>query len=547
MKFPTRKLLVLSSVITSVAAILRDQLRNPLPRIFPGFHRWPKFRRHFVQNLLIGIIIELLVLALLHFRVGSAVDFQNYVLDSMMKLSADTNHDSQNAKRPRPTQLFIDVDERTYRSDAWGNEPGALPLNRIAQLIELATVNGARFALVDFAIDGPGDERQTEFISRMESILKHYPDSHLLFVRTMRRPLELDTARSIRPSALDALIEKHPNQVHAVVPNFLRSSDHVLRHWRLWESACRPMPSGQGLTGEGRWVIVPSPQLVIAAVAKGLSLPAPPNNLTCAVDGAESEVLDKAQSAHMADWFAGRWVWESFGTCYQQDSFKTKNCRDATPPDRQGLSQEAEGEDLANRILFRLSDWVRRNAEAAHRGSTPNDLYFSRLSAINLLADSPTGPVTAAFEKIKAAAQNKALTVAVIGASYEDSRDIHLTPLGEMPGALVLVNAIDTLQTTGILQPPPTSIKLIVVMLILICISAAFAVLSALWASALMLALIGLTMLPLSLWFLKQGIWLDFGAPLMGIYFHRAWEDLLEKQTRKASSTKKDEEHATEK
>lgn len=541
MKFPTRKLLVLSSVITGVAATLRDQL----PRIFPDFHRWSKFRRHFVQNLLIGIIIELLVLTLFYFHVGPAVNFQNYVLDSMMKLSADTNH--PDAKVPPPTQLFIEVDEKTYRSDAWGNEPGALPLNRIAQLIELAVANGARFVLVDFAIDGPGDERQTEFIARMEGILKQYPGSHLLFVRTMRQPLELYTARSIRPSTLDVLIEKHPDQVHAVAPNFLRSSDHVLRHWRLWESACRPLPSGQGLPGEGRWVIVPSPQLVIAAVAKGLALPTPENNLSCAVDGAESEVLDKAESGHMADWFAGRWVWENFGTCYQQDSFKAENCHNATPPDRKKTTKEMEGEELANRILFLRSDWVRKNAEGANKGATPNDPYFSRLAAINLLQDLPSGPVAAAFEKIRTAAQNKTLTVAVIGASYEDSRDTHLTPLGEMPGALVLVNAIDTMQTTGILQSPPTSVKLFFVALTLVGISAAFAVLSALWASVLMLVIIGLTMLPLSLWFLRQGIWLDFGAPLMGIYFHRAWEDLLEKRSRKASSTTKDEEHVTEK
>jgi hypothetical protein len=361
----------------------------------------------------------------------------------------------------------------------------------------------------------------------------------------MRQPLELYTARSIRPSALDALIEKRPDNVHAVAPNFLRSNDYVLRHWRLWESACRPLPTGQGQPGEGHWVIVPSPQLVIAAVAKGLTLPAPTKNLTCAVDGAESDVFDKAESAQMADWFAGRWVWENFETCYEQDSFKAKNCLNATPPDRQALSLEMEGEDLANRILFRLSDWVRKNAEGAHSGTTPNDPYFSRLAASNLLADSPSGPATAALEKIKNAAQNKAVTIAVIGASYEDSRDTHLTPLGEMPGALVLVNAIDTMQTAGILQSPPTSVKLAFVVLMLVGISAAFAVLSALWASVLMLVIIGLTMLPLSLWFLKQGIWLDFGAPLMGIYFHRAWEDLLEKRTRKASSTRKDEEHAT--
>lgn len=537
MTFPIKKLLPLRGALIIVAVFLRKLFTNPLPRIFPGFHGWSKFHRHFVQNLLIGGLIEIVVVLLVHFHVSAAVDFQNYVLDSMMKLSADTGKASPDPKRPRPTQLFIDVDEQTYRNPEWGGaEPNTLPLDKIADLISAAVANGARYVLVDFAIDGPGDERQIEFISRMEDILKQHPNSHLLFVRTIRQPLELYTAKSIRPSALDKLIEKHAANVHAVAPNFLRSSDHVLRHWRLWESACYPLPSEQNQPGEGRWVIVPSPQLVITSVGKGLTLPKPVE-LPCAVDGAEPDVLDQAESVRKADWLAGRWVFENLDMCYQQDSFKARNCDHAEPPEEQkqmAVAAEIEGEDLGNRILFRQSDWVRQNTETARQGNTPttpNDPYFFRISALNILSASP--PAVDALGKLKNAALNKAVTVAVIGASYEDSRDTHLTPLGEMPGALVLVNAIDTLQTTGILQSPPTWIKLVFVVLMLVGISAVFALLSALWATVLMLVLIGLTMAPLSFWFLKKGIWLDFGAPIMAIYLRREWEDLLEYLNRK--------------
>lgn len=546
MTVPIRKLLLLRSVLINTADFLRKQFTNPLPRIFPAFHRWSKFRRHFVQNMLIGIVIEVLVHLGAHWHVSAIVETQNSVLDSMMKLSADTP--SNDAKRP--TQVFIDVDEQTYRSPQWGGgEPGSLPLDKIANLIQSAYANGARYALVDFAIDGTQDERQNVFISRIAEILKHYPQNHLLFVRTLRQPLEPFTVKAVRPSALDVLIAKHPNNVHAVAPNFLRSIDHVVRHWRLWESACYPLADGHG---EGHWVIVPSPQMMIASLENNQPLPLPlfetssaetkpAEILPCAVDGAEAEILDQAQSAQMANWYAGRWVWKTFHTCYQQDSFTSEDCGDdVSAPTTQlqnDVTHKHGGEALANRILFHQSDWVRKNIEAAQQGripTTPDDTHFFRLPAINLL----TGSMEGALSKLKNASQNETVTIAVIGASYEDSRDTHLTPLGEMPGSLILVNAIDTMQTVGILQSPDPLLKFTIIVLTLVSISTAFALLSTLWASVLMVAIISIAMGPLSFWFLKQGIWLDFGAPIMGIYLHREWEGLLERRSKKTRSEK---------
>lgn len=42
-----------------------------------------------------------------------------------------------------------------------------------------------------------------------------------------------------------------------------------------------------------------------------------------------------------------------------------------------------------------------------------------------------------------------------IGASFAESRDRHLTPLGEIPGALVLINAMQSLYRHGELTAPP--------------------------------------------------------------------------------------------
>ena len=121
------------------------------------------------------------------------------------------------------------------------------------------------------------------------------------------------------------------------------------------------------------------------------------------------------------------------------------------------------------------------------------------------------------------------LTVAVSGASYDESRDFHMTPLGLMPGSLVLVNAVDSLQTVGVLQElhGPASWTITVALL---CISAAFALLSAFWASVLMCVLVVLPLGPLSLFLIKQGIWLNIAAPLLGIYLEHELDIFMEKR-----------------
>lgn len=507
-------------------------------------------------------------------EVGQVVDFENEVLDSMMILSADTAPAwlpasiLKSPKEPRPTQVFIDVDEQTYRSKDWGSEPSSLPLDKIAVLIESAVANGALYVLVDFSIDGSEeiqdgsrDEQLVGFISKMKIILSEIEkkpksqQSHLLFVRTLRQPLAPKLVKAVRPSPLDALIKRYPNNVHAVAPNFLRSSDYVLRHWRLWESACYPK---QGKFGDGQWVIVPSPQVMITSLKEKKPLPwpivgpTPAITAPCAVDveksdispkqdeGDRSVILDQAQSAQLADWYAGNWVWKAFGeeTCYQQDSFTSENCGGVTPsPQLQDAATEKnEGTELANRIIFSRSDWVRKNAEAVRQHKDQNlmgALHFYRRSA-SLLLNSNSA--TEAWKNLKELDPNIAGFIAVIGASYDDSRDTHLTPLGEMSGSLVLVNAIDTMQTIGILQSPPPLEKLALAVLALVGFSAAFALLSALWATVLMLVLFALTMLPLSFWFLQHGIWLDFSAPITGMYLYEKWEFLQELLNRKLTA-----------
>ena len=77
-------------------------------------------------------------------------------------------------------------------------------------------------------------------------------------------------------------------------------------------------------------------------------------------------------------------------------------------------------------------------------------------------------------------------SVVIIGGSFKESRDFYTTPLGQMPGALVLINAIYTLQAYGgpIFQAP-LWFEAVAVIIFVAMTSLAFYFLPKLLASAL--------------------------------------------------------------
>ena len=518
-----------------------DSLSQTFCRFQERFKTLHEFWQHFWHALLVGAFIEALV-ALLG---GTAVvaGIENTALDAMMRLNADTEKSDR-----RPVQLFIDVDERTWRSPAWGGgEPKTVPWERVADLIEQVAAWQPRYVLVDFLIEGAQDTRQEAFLARMESVLAQHPESRLLFVRSFRRPLEQMEAQGIRPSyAVDTLMARHPERVFAVAPNFVLSGGQVLRSWRLWESACYPLPEQPG---EGVWAVVPSPQLMIAAQeakddipwrlrfadgAEGVTpiAPANPGEGSRCVTGASSVLQEAGYSARLADWQAGKWVQKHLDTCYQQGFFAEADCRSGKPPQpEQSRSTVSADRHLSTRVLFRQSDLAGRHEAALLAGDAPT-LYrygghFHRISAAGLLEDAAAPTLGRARSKLSAAAAQGQVSVTVIGASYDASHDHHMTPLGLMAGPLVLVNAVDSLQTVGVLQAldGATGWAVMAVTLLVSALLAAlfslsrevFTVFSTLFMCLMTLLALG----PLSMWLLKRGVWLDIAAPFIGIYLER--------------------------
>ena len=551
------------NILHNLARGAERALFLPLRLLCRNYDAWPVNapRRLFAQNLYIGLLMELIILIGGHaWWPGALMPKEDRFLDLMLLVGAD----SASSGSGRPAQLFLDVDEQTWRSAAWGGgEPRTPPLEGIARLARQAAAHGARYVIVDFVVGAPGkDADQADFVAEMEKTLERYPDSRFLFARAFRKPLAEEplTVQTLRASfAVDTLMARHPGRVHAVAPRFLGDRRGVERHWRLWESACVPLPDERGDAGEGRWAAVPSPQLMIAALERGSAIPwtpafgeradglFPADTLSCAASmpGAEaSEEADRMQreghSARMADYQAGKWVERHLGTCYRQDTFTGAFCGQAGPPGEQRRAEEYRqlvqrrgraapgrlGDHLAGRVLFRYSDLKREQEEAQPRGrpadSSEKNPHFRRLSAQFALNDAPPEPGPdeenwSWFEQER----KKRAGVVIIGGSYEVGGDIHNTPLGKMPGAMVIANAVDTMQTCGILQPLPGPVNFLLTLLALVAFSALFARLSGWRAFWPMILLMALLLGPCCLWLLKRGIWLNLAAPLGVIWLHR--------------------------
>lgn len=128
--------------------------------------------------------------------------------------------------------------------------------------------------------------------------------------------------------------------------------------------------------------------------------------------------------------------------------------------------------------------------------------------------------------------------VVVIGASYRESRDHYYTPVGRQAGALLNLNAMDTMLRYGHLQQLPWHTQLPLALTVIAVVAAVFAFSRGPAAVAIASGIvIGVFAFLAGPWLLLQGVWFDFGSPLLGIQLHRSIEELLAARRRSDPSS----------
>lgn len=194
-----------------------------------------KISRHWLINILIGILIELAMLAGHHYHFPSQLEAaQNWALDGMIAGLSKTDSKDRNisilasktvAKDIRlPLMALIDVDDSTWRNPEWGNgEPDHAPRDRLYELIQYSLEKGAAQVILDITIErNVNDSEDIEFAGKIEALFirPEYNARRLILARTIRHSL-YDNAGEIRSTAMDAVVAGSGGVFNLPPPTFV--------------------------------------------------------------------------------------------------------------------------------------------------------------------------------------------------------------------------------------------------------------------------------------------------------------------------------------
>ena len=474
--------------------------------------------------------------------------------------------------------LLVDVDERTWRSAQWGGgEPAMAPRDELATLVEQAFELGATRVVLDVlvqdrttvltdtavkttqTVDTAGSSpADMAFAKRMSELLnKPYfePDKLLTLVRTERTALLDDVNRgggyinaflpSTRVSAaLDSVVKQSNGRIALAAPYFLADGqDHVTRDWVLFKVHCNADPTS---AAGGRLQIVPSVQLLVAAHAAGVSplliaSPSPTNGsqADCTPFPTNAEPTDLAKPAAL---LAQELKTQLYGNPNTPQAGLVgaywERVRDAFNQQARA-GHKLEGlpapESLGNRIVYRY----RYSA-----GLAPGQAVTDPLSHAGFVHRLPAGQLLAAADLRDARLSAGLRTVlegrtVVIGQTFKEAGDMFYTPLGTMPGAAVLVNAIDSMRVHQLLRTTGGGVSITIALILIVLVGYLFARWDSTRGTILSTLAVLLSVGVASFFMFQHGIWLDVVAPILGIQLHRlwaAWEERHElKQRRHAA------------
>lgn len=350
---------------------------------------------------------------------------------------------------------FIDIDDATWA--AWG-APLVTPRDRLVEI--LGPVARSRPAVIVLDVDLAFRDAETSEIALKKFLGAYPPEAPPLVLARALMP----GAQTGLPSPRGTEFEKEahkPNIIWAL-PSFLRDSDGNVRRWQLAFPVC---------------------------------------------EGGAPKIIASAQ-------LAAAWLWSGNGADALAPALAPLVPKDCGTADAgKGPAFElAEGKlpaiifngsDAASRVIYSIK-WQDRSAALGPELADGSFKVAVRKAGTVARLDEG-GPVPG----IEGA-------IAVIGGSFKDSGDWHDTPIGAMPGSLVLINAIDALARHG--TPNEQSwITRLALSLLMICAACLCVAIFRPSVAALM-SLLGFGLLmAASMPLFKSGLVLNLAIPSLGI------------------------------
>ena len=509
------------------------------------WHRLSHRNQHWVNNVLIGVAIEIVIVYLghhLHWPV--IVNAQNASMDTIARLNAGTCNWMTREGQPNfastarkllncpsvtgdaRVPLLLEVDAKTWRNPSWGGgEPDRAPRKQLIELIDRSFALGARQVIVDIAIEDraslglPGAQssvEDTEFAQGLSELLRKpyfQADRQLILVRTERRALPEDRsnfAPEIRVSrAIDPVVAESNGRIKIAAPYFAIHADSVLRDWRLFRVVCA---RSSDEPSRGQFRAIPSVQLVALAHHHQVRLPESAKN-----DLKSTETIRNPNAC------------EPFPTNGNQDEAAQK-----TQGNRLELSQTYWAQ-VKNAFAGKveLEDFP-NSGEIGNRVAFRN--HFDSMQRVR--AGDFLGLSTELTQAYKSTFLGR---IVLIGQTFEEAGDVYQTPLGSMPGVAVLLNSIDSMFTHQLMRQVPMWAELFYVTLLIVFVGFIYSRFGTFKGTVGATIVIVIAAGAISWLLSARGVWLDVAAPLSGIQLHRwvsMWEDHIKLQRMVSNRTK---------
>lgn len=492
------------------------------------YEGWRKFAVKLVPDLLIGLSMAWC----LHFFHDTPWlrDTEDASMDFAMKILKNF------ISYKSPEFALLDIDEKTYK--IWG-EPPFTPRDRVVNLIDIAVKGGAKLVIVDVdlsqktpieGLDLPNGLKMHPFDQKMYDYLSKYNDKEggfcvgtkcppIILARTFHALPEQETegvwerlcnilepvpdnVYEPRIGFLEEAVKNSSKYVQWASPLYLlSSSDNALRRWSLWQPTCV----------EGQPDVIPSVQLLAATL------------LTC--NSGSLEDANNVINKNLVGFAPQRCP----STHYipQELANPILFCETANG-DKLEIDKGERG-GIRQRIVFKMdwrppenpeSKWMRYQISGKDKSDGTYKFILTVYSAQPYLDEiTQTGSSSPLNDK-----------VVIIGGSYSEARDIYATPLGRMPGGLILINAIDSLLRYGEIQSLPEWAKWVVEVVLIVLASLIFTFVGSSFWKVTVAGMLTLSILiPLSIFVLSLGIWMDFSLPLLAVLFHHIASEFHEK------------------
>jgi CHASE2 domain-containing sensor protein len=420
----------------------------------------------FWQNFIAGLLIIGALLSL--DRLQMVKDWEDWAVDTMIRLNVQLAR--MTGGRQGRTDLeftFLDMDEFSFRDKTW-NEPYHVPRDKVLKLIQFAVKGKASliFVDVDFSKKGTDPAADTALIDYIDNYPRSAPP--LILLRA-KRNAEGEESTSIGEFRETIFGDKQHSNIHYAQPLFRRDKkDGVVRSWLLFDQGCY----------RGRGIALPSVQLLAYALLKDIQA------------GGSQYIVDLDASMRN----------NSPSSCdvdRKMGSFKRPIILGKTI-----FKQQRLGERLIYSIPWPKSGGDSSDLTEIHAVFVTDRNYKN-------------------YEEVTD-------RITLIGASYGASHDLHHTPLGLMPGSLIILNAIKSLSLFDQITPPPLYIRLAFLLGFITVLSYVFSKYSNFIKLLVVSALVFVFFVPISFWLFKYGVWFDFGILLLGIKLQHSASEFFE-------------------